>query len=119
MPQIQIHVIAKIERFDPQLWAKVDGLRAARLNRLAALIPLAQADGHVRDDLDPDIWLLLFLGAVRSVLTPKTMLNGGLTLMQIVRTVEQLYIEGILTPSGRTALSRPSDTPINPRKDAA
>ena len=119
MPQIQIHVIAKIERFDPQLWAKVDGLRTARLNRLAALIPFAQADGHVRDDLDPDIWLLLFLGAVRSVLTPKTLLNGGLTLMQIVHTVEQLYVEGILTPSGRTALSESSDTSISPRKDVA
>ena len=105
MPRIQVHVIAKIERFDPGLWARIDAIRTARLKRLAELIPLAQADGHVRGDLDPDVWLLLFLGAVRSVLTPKVLLEGNLSLVQVVNTVEQLFVEGILTPRGHAALS--------------
>lgn len=104
MPQVQIHVIAKLERFDPHLWAKVDSIRTTRLKRLATLIPLAQADGHVREDLDPEVWLLLFLGAVRSVLTPQVLLNGHVSLMQVVDTVERLFVEGILTPSGHAAL---------------
>ena len=64
MPQVQYHVVAKVERFDPRLWAKIDSLRTIRLKRLAALIPLAPPDGHVRADLVPALWLLLSLAAM-------------------------------------------------------
>ena len=118
MPQVQNHVIAKVERFDPRLWAKIDSLRTIRLKQLAALIPLAQADGHVRADLDPAVWLLLFVGAVRSVLTPEALLTGSLALRQVVDTVEQLYVEGILTPSGHAALGNSPNAPTKRGKDA-
>ena len=119
MPQVQLHVLSQVEQFDPQLWARIDGIRTLRLRRLAALIPLAQADGHVREDLDPEIWLLLFLGAVRSVLTPKVLLDRSLRLMDVVDTVERLFVEGILTPTGRDALRQaPHNAAVDGKESA-
>ena len=117
MPRLQQHVISQIERIDPPLWSKIDQIRTARLKRLADLIPLAQADGHVRPDLDPDLWLLFFFGAVRSVLAPKTLIDAGYNLMQLIDTLELLYVDGILTPKGRAALADSSRRTPSARKD--
>ncbi len=105
MPHVQLHVMSRLESLSPALWEKIDRARWKRLQRLAALIPLAQADGDIRPDLDLDNWLFLFIGVVRSVLTPKVMLEGHRDLPSVVRTVMQLYLEGVLTERGRVKLA--------------
>ena len=105
MPHVQLHVMSRWESLSPALWEKIDRARWKRLERLAALIPLAQADGDIRPDLDLDNWLFLFIGVVRSVLTPKVMLEGHRDLPSVLRTVMQLYLEGVLTERGRVKLA--------------
>ena len=108
MPQVQLHVMSRLESIHPVLWEKIDRARMKRLERLASLIPLAQAEGDIRPDLDLDVWLFLFLGVIRSVLTPQAMFEGHRELPSVIRTVMQLYLEGVLTERGRARLAQRS-----------
>jgi len=101
MPRVQTHLISQIERVAPALWKRIDAVRMQRLEKLKTLLAEAQAEGAVRSDIDPDVWILLLMGTVRSVLTPKTLFETGYTLPKLVETIRRIYYEGLLTQKGR------------------
>jgi len=108
LPQIQTHVLSQIEpgSVPPQLWAKIDAIRVARLAKFRRLMEEAQAEGYIRADVDPDHWLLLLVGAVQSVLVPTVLLERGIPLPEIVGTLKVIYSDGLLTEKGRRYVSR-------------
>ena len=101
MPRVQTHLISQIERVAPALSKRIDAVRMQRLEKLKTLLAEAQAEGAVRSDIDPDVWILLLMGTVRSVLTPKTLFETGYTLPKLVETIRRIYYEGLLTQKGR------------------
>jgi len=101
MPQIQGLLINQIETVAPQLWKKIVAIRLQRLQRLKALMEEAQEEGFVRVDVNPDHWILLLTGTVRSILTPKVLLRTGIPLMELIRSIKTIYYDGLLTEQGR------------------
>ncbi len=101
MPQIQNQLINQVETVAPQLWAKIDAIRLQRLRKLKILLEEAQREGYLRADVDPDHWILLLTGTIRSVLTPKVLLQRGIPLIELVRSVKSIYYDGLLTEKGR------------------
>ena len=103
LPQIQAQVLNQVERapVTPELWRQIDAIRLHRLVRLKGLMESAQAEGHLRSDIDPDHWILLLLGAVQTVLVPWVLLEKGIPLPDIVRAVKTIYHDGLLTEKGR------------------
>jgi AcrR family transcriptional regulator len=101
MPQIQSQLVNQVETVAPQLWAKIDAIRMRRLQKLKRLLEEAQREGHLRADVDPDHWILLLTGTIRSVLTPKVLLQTGIPLFDLVRSIKSIYYDGLLTEKGR------------------
>jgi len=101
MPQIQSQLIDQVETVAPQLWETIDAIRVQRLQRLKALMEEAQAEGFLHADVDPDHWILLLTGTIRSVVTPRVLLRTGIPLMGLLQSVKTIYYDGLLTEKGR------------------
>jgi AcrR family transcriptional regulator len=101
LPQIQTHLIHQIETIAPQLWERIDAIRLERLQKLKSLMEEAQREGFFRTEVDPDHWILLLTGTVRSVLTPKVLLRTGISLLRLVQSLKDIYYTGLLTEKGR------------------
>jgi len=101
MPRIQTQLISQVETVSPQLWERIDAIRLERLRKLKALMEEAQREGFFRAEVDPDHWILLLTGTVRSVLTPKVLLRTGIPLMQLIQSVKAIYYTGLLTEKGK------------------
>jgi len=103
LPQIQSHVIAQVESVAPHLWNTIDAIHTQRLRKLKALIEDAQQEGTIRDDVDPDHWILLLTGAIRSVVKPKVLLRTGILATDLFASIQTIYYHGLLTEKGRLA----------------
>lgn len=101
MPQIQSQLIDQVETVAPQLWETIDAIRLQRLQKLKTLMEEAQAEGFLRADVDPDHWILLFTGTIRSVVTPRVLLRTGIPLMGLLQSIKSIYYDGLLTEKGR------------------
>jgi len=101
MPRIQMHLVNQIETVAPSLWKRIDAIRLERLQKLKALMVEAQQEGYLRSDVDPDHWILLLTGTIRSVLTPKVILRTGISLVQLIQSIKAIYYFGLLTEKGR------------------
>jgi len=110
MPQVQRQLINQVETVAPSLWARIDAIRMERLGKLKALMQQAQREGHLREDIDPDHWILLLTGTIRSVLTPKILLRTGIPLLDLVRSVKAIYYDGLLTEQGRAYIANTKGT---------
>jgi len=111
LPQVQSQVVSQIEAVSPALWEKIDALRTERLGKLTQLVEEGQRDGMVRSDIDPEHWILLLTGTVRSTLTPAVVLERGIPMVELVASVKTMYFDGILTEKGRAY--------VNERKGAS
>ena len=101
MPQIQSQLIDQVETIAPQLWETIDAIRLHRLQKLKTLMEEAQAEGFLRADVDPEHWILLLTGTIRSVLTPKVLLRTGVPLMALLGSLKSIYYDGLLTEKGK------------------
>lgn len=105
MPQVQSRLITQVEAVAPHLWARIDAIRLQRLARLETLMEEAQEEGVLRTDVDPEHWTLLLTGAIRSVLTPKTLMQTGIPLLDLIRSVQTIFFDGLLTEEGRATIA--------------
>jgi len=110
LPQVQSQIIDQIGTVSPALWEKVDALRMERLGKLKRLLEAGQEEGMVRADIDPDLWILLLMGTVKSTLTPSVILEAGIPLLRLVESVRAVYFDGILTQRGREVVARQEGT---------
>ena len=106
MPQIQSQLITQVETVAPSLWRTIDAIRTRRLQRLKKLVEEAQKEGYIREDVDPEHWIMLLTGTIRSVLTPKVLLRTGIPLMELLDTIKAIYYEGLLTEKGREYVAK-------------
>ena len=105
MPQIQSQMINQVEAVAPHLWATIDAIRLVRLRKLKLLLEEAQNEGFLRADVNPDHWILLLSGTIQAVVTPKTLLDQGISLMDLIQSVKTLYYDGLLTEEGRAYIA--------------
>ncbi|MBE0634687.1 TetR/AcrR family transcriptional regulator [Candidatus Bipolaricaulota bacterium] len=101
LPHIQTQLINQVEVVAPQLWEKIDAIRMKRLLKLKILMKEAQQEGFLRDDVNPDHWILLFTGAIRSVVTPQVLLRTGIPLIELLGSIQIIYYDGLLTDKGK------------------
>jgi len=101
LPLVQSRIINQVEAVAPHLWEAIDAIRMQRLQKLMSLVTDAQEEGCFRCDVNPDHWILLLTGVVRSVLNPTVLLRIGVPLTEIVASVQTIYFDGLLTEKGR------------------
>jgi AcrR family transcriptional regulator len=116
LPLIQSSLISQVEHVSPELWEKIDAIRMQRLIKLKKLFEEAQQEGYMRDDVDSEHWILLLTATIRSVLVPHVLLERGLSLLELVRTVQMIYYDGLLTERGRAYFDAENQRRSNDRR---
>ena len=101
LPHIQTRLINQVESLAPQLWEKMDAIRTKRLSRLKSLMEEAQQERFLRADVNPDHWILLLVGAIRAVVTPQVLLRTGISLGELISSIQTIYYDGLLTEKGK------------------
>jgi AcrR family transcriptional regulator len=110
-----------MQRHAPQIWARIERFRRERLsNEFRSLICRGREEGYVRGDLDIDIFLKTFIGAVEAVVNPAFLADVSRSPADVLRTIKTIFFQGILTASAASAFERlqggehPSTTESHP-----
>jgi AcrR family transcriptional regulator len=95
-----------IRRSAPEVWNEIQEFRRTTFRRnMLELIGQGVEQGILRDDLDPDILVRLYLTMTNALLNPE--LSGWTPGEQIATTFDvfvRVYFEGLITDSGRKRL---------------
>ena len=87
-----------LQRRSPGIWARVEQFRRERIsNDFKGLLLRGMAEGFVREDVDIDLFLLAFTGAVEAVVNPAVLAEYPLPVQDVVRSIMTVFIRGILT----------------------
>jgi AcrR family transcriptional regulator len=91
-----------LQRSMPHIYRRIENVRRNVVPELwGRLIREGQAEGLVRDDLDPAFAAELMLHAVQGVLNPETLQRLHLTPKQAFAKTTNLLLAGMLTAAGR------------------
>ncbi|HMK38384.1 MAG TPA: TetR/AcrR family transcriptional regulator [Bacteroidota bacterium] len=91
-------LLRDIQRHSPQIWDRVQQFRRDRISTdFKGLLLRGVADGFVRRDVDIDLFLMAFLGAVEAVVNPAVLAEHPLSVQEIIRSLMSVFFRGILT----------------------
>ncbi len=107
IPHLQTRLICQQERgcFGSGLVSRVQEMQRSRREQLARLLREAQTEGLMRDDLNPDHWVHLFVRTIAAVLKQPNAVAGGQEACEVRNSLLSLYLDGVLTDKGH-ALER-------------
>jgi TetR/AcrR family transcriptional regulator, cholesterol catabolism regulator len=87
-----------LQRHSPGIWARVQQFRRERIsNDFKGLLLQGVVDGFVRKDVDIDLFLLAFIGAVEAVVNPAVLAEHPLPVRDVIRSIMTVFLRGILT----------------------
>lgn len=95
-----------LQRHSPLVWARVQQFRRERIsNDFRSLLLRGADEGFVRRDVDIDLFLLAFIGAVEAVVNPAVLAGQSLSVREVVRSIMTVFLRGILTSRAGDALA--------------
>jgi AcrR family transcriptional regulator len=98
-----------LQRSAPAMYQKIEDLRGKTVPFVfGRLIREGIAEGVIRPDLDPDFATEFWLQAIRGLVQPATLERTQLTLRQTVQKAIPIFLNGLLTASGRKHYEKPS-----------
>jgi AcrR family transcriptional regulator len=98
-----------LQRHSPLIWARVQQFRRERIsNDFKGLLLRGADEGFVRKDVDIDLFLLAFIGAVEAVVNPAVLAGQSLSVREVVRSIMTVFLRGILTGGAGDALAEHS-----------
>jgi AcrR family transcriptional regulator len=91
-----------LKRKRPEIWAEINDFRRKMLLKNFSLI-LSQGrnEGLLRNDLDDQLLLLLFINMVQSLVNPEVLSQYPFSASQVFEAIITVTFEGLLTAEGR------------------
>jgi hypothetical protein len=87
-----------LQRHSPGIWSRVQKFRRERISTdFKGLVLRGVAEGYVRSDVDIDLFLMAFIGAVEAVVNPAVLAEHPLSVREIIRSIMTVFLRGILT----------------------
>lgn len=103
MSRIQRPFIEDIPRKAPELWREVEEFRQRVIfGELAKLIMQGSKKGMIRRDVDPQLFVMMFLATLQSVLSPHAIAQMSLSAAEVFQTIVGVFMQGVLTDEART-----------------
>jgi AcrR family transcriptional regulator len=97
-----------VRRSAPRVWSEIQKFRRERIGRhMHALLEQGVKQGVLREDLDRETLVRLYLTMTSALLNPE--LSGwaqGEPIAPIFETFVRVYFEGLITPAGRKKAAR-------------
>jgi len=81
----------------PHFWHKIEGFRAAEVQRF---IHLAMVKNNLAWQVNPQIFMTVFLAAVQAVVNPDFILDQGLTFNEVTGQLVELFSYGLVGRNG-------------------
>jgi len=96
LKRFDARVFMEVERYYPQVFARVESIRREILpEMLGRLLQQGQLEGFVREDIDMRVFSEAFLQAVQGMFRSDSMRIHGLQPHEIPISLSRLFIEGI------------------------
>ncbi len=100
--QLSPALVHDMRRSNPEVWCEVEEGRQRCVHEdFGALLREGRAQGDFRKDIDPDVFMLIYLETVRNVLNPETFARLDIPPARVYETVSKVLFEGILTEKAR------------------
>lgn len=98
---ISPQIIKDIATNSPSVWKELHEFRAQRIQAFAKMIREGIHQGVLRDDLDEELVMKIYFGAIQSIIDPQSFAEAKYTPQQALTTLIAVLFEGMLTPEGR------------------
>jgi AcrR family transcriptional regulator len=103
----QISIMSKqflfdLQRFTPLLWKEIDDFRRQRiLTSVRKMFVQAQQEGVFRNDLDIELFILVFTSSVQGIVNPQTLSQHSFSAAEALRGIFAIIFEGAMTEEAR------------------
>lgn len=109
---IQSVFIADLHRSAPEVWRRIEEFRRERvLSRMESAIRGGIAEGYLRSDIQPGLFVGLLSRFIQQVITPRTILDFDVSFAEVFRLVRVMFFEGTLSESGRKMWEDSNENP--------
>jgi AcrR family transcriptional regulator len=107
LSQLSRPMLRDLERRAPGLWERLQQFRRERIsNDFKGLLLRGVAEGYVRPDVDIDLFLLAFIGAVEAVVNPAVLAEQTMSVQDVIRSIMTLFFRGVLTTGAGEEFAR-------------
>jgi AcrR family transcriptional regulator len=97
--------VKDMQRFAPELWREIETFRRERvLSHLNAMFTQAKEERIFRQDVDTELFYLVFITAVESIVNPQTLSEHSFSAKEAFNGILRLLIEGAITDEARTRI---------------
>ncbi|MGB2868939.1 MAG: TetR/AcrR family transcriptional regulator [Bacteroidota bacterium] len=97
--------IADVQRFAPSLWKEMETFRREQmLPRVNEMFVQARKEGIFRQDLNIELFYLVFITVVQGIINPKVLSENSFSAQEAFRGIFKLLFEGALTGEAKTKL---------------
>lgn len=94
-----------VRRSAPGVWREIEAFRREKiLKNFNLLMDCGRREGFVRDDVDPELSLRMFLSLVQNFVTPEAILSSGKRPAEVLETLLEIFFRGMLTEKGKSGL---------------
>ncbi|MEX0603041.1 MAG: TetR/AcrR family transcriptional regulator [Bacteroidota bacterium] len=91
-----------MKRYYPQIWKELETFRREQiLSSIKAIFYQAKEEGLLRNDVNIDILILMFLSSVDGILNPFVLSEHSFSLRQAFQQIFSILFQGSLTPEAR------------------
>ncbi len=94
-----------IKKYAPELWKEIETFRREQLlTKIQKMFQQAKAERVFRDDLNTELFMLMFLHAVEGILNPYTLSEHSFSAEEAFRSIFRILFEGALTDEARKTI---------------
>jgi AcrR family transcriptional regulator len=91
-----------VQRFAPKLWKEIDMFRRERIFvKVKQMFQQAKQEKIFRDDLDVDLFYLVFINTAQGIMNPKTLSENSFSAEEAFQGIIRIIYEGALTEEAR------------------
>ncbi len=102
MSQVSKQFQDDLRRFRPDLWKRIDDFRREQIiANISKFFDEGIRLGVLRDDINRDILVLVYLSAVQGVINPDVLVRHPFTGEEAFKTIIRVIFDGILTDRAR------------------
>jgi AcrR family transcriptional regulator len=95
-------IVHDMRRSAPEVWNEVEQNRQRCIHEdFGALLKEGRDRGDFRDDIDPQVFMLIYAETLRNVVNPQSFAQLGVPPARVFETVYKVLFEGILTDKAR------------------
>ena len=103
-----------IQRFAPGLWKEIETFRRERVfSKIQQMFRQAKKEGVFREDLDPDLFILIFATVMQGIMNPQVLSQQSFSAEEAFKGIFRILYEGALTDEARKIFQKNNISPTS------